>query len=97
DLDAFAAPAGCEMCGNCCTWGATVPAGVAAKLAPHVAEIAAKYLPAERRAAAGWSFSRDWDTDFTNIVQIAPGRKACGFLYEKEGRHLCSIHSWALD
>jgi hypothetical protein len=97
DLEAFATPAGCEMCGNCCSWGATVPADAARKLSPHVAEIAERYLPAHRRAGAGWNFSRAWDTDFTNIVKIGPGRKACGFLYERDGRYLCSIHSWSLD
>lgn len=97
DLGAFAAPAGCEMCGNCCSWGTTVPRETARALAPHVEEIARKYLPEHRRADAGWSYSARWDCDVTPVVQVGPGRKGCAFLYEKEGRYLCSIHSWALD
>lgn len=97
DLDAFAAPAGCEMCGNCCLDGVTVPRETALKLAPHLGEISRRYLPPGRADKAGWKYSRSWDTDFTNIVKIAPGRTGCGFLYEKEGRLLCSIHSWAVD
>jgi len=97
DLEAFSPPAGCEMCGNCCTWGARVPAERAQKLLPHLAEITGRYLPAHRSEKAGWSYSPAWDTEYTNIVETGPGKKACGFLYEKEGRHMCAIHSWAAD
>ncbi len=97
DLEAFAPAAGCEMCGNCCTWGARVPAGAAEKLLPHLPDITGKYLPEGRRDQAGWNFSPRWDTQYMNIVEVGPNRKACGFLYEKEGRWMCSIHSWASD
>lgn len=97
DVAAFQAPAGCEMCGHCCLDGTTVPREVGERLAPHVAEIAGRYLPADRRDKAGWRFSPAWDCDMTNIVTIAPGKKGCAFLFEKEGRSLCSIHAWSLD
>jgi hypothetical protein len=91
----FSTRAGCDMCGFCCSWGTSVSAETAERLAPHVQEIGERYIPAERRGQLGWHFAKDWDINYTNIVKVDSTHTGCCFLYKDGERYLCSIYSWA--
>ncbi|MCZ6702736.1 MAG: hypothetical protein O6940_06800 [Ignavibacteria bacterium] len=87
----------CVSCGNSCTSGTTIPEETAQKLAPILDEIKLGYIPKERWNSVGWSYSEEYKTAHTNIVELEDGHKGCSFLYKKEGKHLCAIYSWALE
>ncbi|MFO0982707.1 MAG: hypothetical protein U1E76_13410 [Planctomycetota bacterium] len=92
----FTTTSGCDRCGNCCRRGTTIPAATAQALAPHLHEIAERYLPAGRRHQVGWKFSADWDLDLTHLVAVDEHTTGCCFLYRQGEHYLCSIYSWAV-
>ncbi len=98
DVDAFfKTRSTCVMCGKSCTLGTTIPEETTQKLAPILDEIRQSYTPKERRNSVGWSYSEEYKTAYTNIVELEGGNKGCCFLYKKEGKNLCAIYSWALE
>ncbi len=98
DIEAFfKTRSTCVNCGISCSGGATIPEETAQKLAPVLDEIRQDYIPKERWNSVGWSYSKEYKALTTNIVELEGGNRACCFLYEKEGKNLCSIYSWALE
>lgn len=87
----------CEMCSRSCTWGTNISSDVAAKLSPLLDGIRERYIPAGRRDKAGWHWSDYWRQNVTHIVTLENGHDGCGFLYNRQGRYLCAIYSWAAD
>ncbi|MDM8542627.1 hypothetical protein QUF90_16250 [Desulfococcaceae bacterium HSG9] len=97
----------CESCGICCKWGAAIPEETTQKLAGVLDEIRQGYIPRERWNSVGWFYSKknsanwlnskEYKEAYTNIVEMEDGNKECCFLYKKEKKNLCAIHSWALE